>query len=505
MMEPTRLDPFDQHNARLLAAVHPSGWPNPAPRPRYHLAVLGAGTGGLVSAAGAAGLGGRVALIEKHLMGGDCLNVGCVPSKALISAARSWDAARRAGREFAGPAVTGEGDFGAVMERLRRLRADLSPVDGAARFAGLGVDVFFGTGRFTGPDTLEVGGATVRFRRAIVATGARAAAPPIPGLEGSGYLTNETVFSLTKLPKRLVVIGAGPIGCEMAQSFAQFGAKVTLVDRAPRILARDDQDAAALVAARLAADGVDLELGVEIAEVTLGEGARAVTLVRDGAPFTIHADEILVAAGRAPNVEGLGLEAAGIGFDRTGVTVDDRLRTTNPRVFAVGDVCSALQFTHHADFQARLVLANALFFGRGRASRLIVPWCTYTSPEVAQVGLTAAAAAARGVAADEIVVPFHDVDRAVLEDDTEGLLKVVVARGSDRILGVTIAAPHAGEMIGEAVVAMTNGLGLGAVGRAMHPYPTVAEAYRKAADQWRRKKLTPFVRRALAVWFRVFR
>ncbi len=498
------IDPPDQHNRRLLAQVHPPTWRNPTPRARYHLAVLGAGTGGLVSAAGAAGLGAKVALVERHLMGGDCLNVGCVPSKTLIAAARAWDTARHARVDFGGPSVSGDGNFPAVMERLRRLRADLSPVDGAARFAELGVDVFLGPGRFTGPDTMEVEGATVRFRRAVIATGARAAAPPIPGLAEAGYLTNESVFSLTELPARLLVVGAGPIGCEMAQAFARFGTQVTLVDRANRILGRDDAEGAAIVAAAMAGHGVRFELGVTVNHVERRPGEVVVTLSRDGKNHEVATDQILIAAGRVPNVDGIGLDVAGVGYDGKGVGVDDRLRTSNPRIYAVGDVCSRLQFTHHADFQARQVLANALFFGRGRASKLLVPWCTYTTPEIAQVGLTLDDATWQGLPAEQIVVPFHDVDRAILDGESEGFLKVILTRGSDRILGITIVASHAGDLIGEAVVAMTNGLGLGAIGKAIHPYPTQAEAFRKAADQWRRGKLTPVVRRLLATWFRLF-
>ncbi len=503
-MAPTVPGPPNADDDRLLSQVRPPGWANPRPKARYHLAVLGAGTGGLVSAAGAAGLGADVALIERHLMGGDCLNTGCVPSKALLAAARGWHAARRAQLDFGGPAVAGPGEFGAVMRRLRGRRADLSHVDGAPRFAGLGVDVFFGTGQFVGLDALEVRGETIRFRRAIVATGARAAIPPIPGLAESGCLTNETVFSLTLLPRRLVVIGAGPVGCELAQAFARFGSDVTLVDQAPRILTRDDADAAAIVAAALASDGVRLELGVTVTGVTLSGTERTVAIRRGDVPLLLPADQVLVAAGRKPNVEGIGLEGAGVGFDRTGVRVDDRLRTSNPRVFAVGDVCSPLGFTHHADFQARQVLANALFFARHRASRLVVPWCTYTAPELAHVGLTTEEARRRGTAVDEIVIPLADLDRAVLDGDTEGLFKVILARGTDRILGVTIVAPHAGDLISEGVLAMTSGLGLGAIGRAMHPYPTIAEVYRKANDQRRRASLTPFVRRLLRAWFSGF-
>lgn len=495
----------DEHDDRLVANVHPPDWVNPTPRDRYHLVVIGAGTAGLVAAAGAAGLGAKVALIERHLMGGDCLNVGCVPSKGVISAARAWHDARQAANRFGGPAVVGDGDFAAAMRRMRRLRADLSPVDSARRFTELGVDVFLGQGRFTGPDRISVDGATLRFRRAVIATGARAAVPPIPGIEDAGYFTNETIFSITGRPEQLIVIGAGPIGCELAQSFARLGSGVTLLDRESRILPRDDKDAARVVHAALEAEGVTLELGVRLGWVERDGGLTRVAFMRDGQRHAVEGDALLVAAGRAPNVADLGLELVGVKADPRGIAVDDRLRTSNPRVYAIGDVASRYQFTHAADFQARLVLANALFFGRGRASRLVVPWSTYTSPEVAQVGLTVEEAERQGVAIDTVTVPFHDVDRAVLAGETEGFLRVNLHQGSDRIVGVTVVAAHAGDLIGEAALAITNGLGLAAIGRTIHPYPTIAEAYRKAADGWRRRKLTPMVRRVLAGWFRIFR
>ncbi len=486
------VSPMDEHNLRLLANVHPPDWRNPVPRERYHLVVIGAGTAGLVTAAGAAALGARVALVERHLMGGDCLNTGCVPSKAMISSARAWHLA---------PA--GAGDFGAVMARMRRIRADLSAGDSAGRFAGLGVDVFFGHARFTGPDRVGVGDAVLRFRRAVIATGARAAVPPIPGLSEAGYYTNETIFSLTELPDRLVVLGAGPIGCELAQAFARLGSRVTVIGRAERVLPRDDPDAARLVEGALRADGVALELGAEVRRVERGADGIRVEWERAGQTAGATGDVLLLATGRAPNVEDLGLERAGVAADARGVAVDDRLRTANPRVFAIGDVASRYQFTHVADAQARLVIANALFFGRARASRLVIPWSTYTSPEVAQVGLTAAEAGRAGVAIDTITVPLAQVDRAVLAGHPDGFLRVHLRRGSDRIAGVTIVAPDAGELIATAALAMTSRLGLAALGRTIQPYPTIAEAYRKAADQWRRTKLTPLVRRVLGLWFRL--
>ncbi len=495
--------PLDEHNARLVANVHPPDWRNPAPRARYHLVVIGAGTAGLVTAAGAAGLGARVALIERHLMGGDCLNVGCVPSKAVIAAARAWHGARTAAARFGGPETTDAGDFGPAMERMRRLRADLSMVDSAQRFTGLGVDVFLGEARFSAPDRITVGDTVLRFRRAVIATGARAAVPPIPGLGEAGYYTNETIFSLTERPEHLIVLGAGPIGCELAQAFARLGSRVTVVARGDRILSRDDPDAARIVETSLRADGVSLEFGTQVRRVERMAGGLRVHLA-GGAGGAAVGDALLVAAGRAPNVEDLGLEAAGVSLGERGVIVDDRLRTTNRRVYAIGDVSSRYQFTHVADFHARLVIANALFFGRGRASRLVIPWTTYTSPEVAQVGLTPKEAERQGVAIETLTVPLSHVDRAVLVGDTDGFVRVHLRRGSDRLAGVTVVAPDAGDLIAEATLAMTNGLGLSAVGRTIHPYPTIAEAYRKAADLRRRQKLTPLAKRILGLWLRVF-
>jgi pyruvate/2-oxoglutarate dehydrogenase complex dihydrolipoamide dehydrogenase (E3) component len=489
--------PDDDHNRALVAAAHPPDWSNPEPPPRYHLVVVGGGTAGLVSAAGAAGLGARVALVERHLLGGDCLNVGCVPSKALLRAARAVAEVRRAGDlgvRAQGVAV----DFAAVMERMRRLRAGLAPHDSAQRFRGLGVDVFLGEGRFTGPDTLAVNDTVLRFRRAIIATGARAAVPPVPGLAEAGFLTNETVFDLTVLPRRLAVIGGGPIGVELSQAFARFGSEVVLIGRDPRLLPRDDPQASALVARALQFDGVRLYLGRSPRGVER-EGADKVLVLDDGA--TVRADAILVAAGRAANVESLGLEAAGVTYSKAGVTVDDRLRTSNRRILAAGDVCSRYQFTHAADALARIAVQNALFPGRARASALVVPWCTYCEPEVAHVGLTEKAAAEQGVAIDTFTQDMGRVDRAVLDGDADGFVKVHVRRGTDRIVGATMVSAHAGETIGAVVLAMTQGLGLRALARAIQPYPTQALALRQLGDQFNRTRLTPFVRRLFRWWF----
>jgi pyruvate/2-oxoglutarate dehydrogenase complex dihydrolipoamide dehydrogenase (E3) component len=494
------------HDRDLVANVRPPDWRNPEPAGRYHLVVVGAGTAGLVSAAGAASLGARVALVERGLLGGDCLNVGCVPSKALIRAARAWADARAAAARFGGPSVSGDGDFAAAMERMRRLRADISRHDSAARFRALGVDVFLGEGRFVASDAIDVDGRRLHFRRAIIATGARAEAPPIPGLEAIAYLTNETLFGLSELPPRLGIIGAGPIGCEMAQAFARFGSRVHLIEAMDRILPVEEADAAAIVHTALGADGVHVLCCGKDTRIEAGaSGGQRIVLESEGAAFDLTVDALLVSVGRKPNVEGLGLEAAGIDFGSKGVTVDDGLRTSNARVFAVGDIASRYKFTHSADALARIAVQNALFFGRKRASALVVPWCTYTTPEIAHVGLYPREAEERGMAIATYQVDLASVDRAVLDGETEGFLRVHVKKGTDRILGATAVAAHAGDLIGEVTLAMTQEIGLGTVAASIHPYPTQAEVFKKVGDAYQRTKLTPTVKKILALLFRVLR
>jgi pyruvate/2-oxoglutarate dehydrogenase complex dihydrolipoamide dehydrogenase (E3) component len=490
--EALAIAPLDEHNLKLLASVRPDGWKNPTPAPRYNMVVIGAGTAGLVTAAGAAGLGAKVALIERDLMGGDCLNFGCVPSKALIAAARAAASARNAKRLGV---IVPDGvrvDFPAVMARMRTIRADLATIDSAARFTGLGVDVFHGAARFTGRDTVEVAGATLRFSRATIATGARATAPPIPGLAEAGYLTNETVFSLSELPRRLVVIGAGPIGCELAQTFRRFGSQVTLLEMMPQILTREDREAAKLIEAALVHDGVRIVTECKIARVE----KRAAEKVLVTGSEEIVADEILIGAGRAPNVEGLGLEAAGVLSDReSGIKVNDYLQTANPNIYAIGDVASPFKFTHVADEHARIAIRNALFFGRAKASALIIPWCTYTDPEIAHVGMYQHEAEKKGLKVKTFVQELAEADRAVLDGETDGFVKVHVQDGSDKILGATIVASHAGDLISEITTAMKAGMGLGGMASVIHPYPTQAAAIKKVGDAYNRTRLTPFTKR----------
>lgn len=493
--------PLDEANQTLLQAVHPPEWQNPEPRGVYDLVVVGGGTAGLVSAVGAAGLGARVALVERALLGGDCLNVGCVPSKALIRSARAIAEARRAAR--LGVHIGGvEPDFPAIMRRMRERRAGISANDSVQRLQRAGVDVFLGSGTFTGPRTIGVADHTLMFNRAVVATGGRPVAPPIPGLSDIPYLTNETVFWLTELPQRLIVIGAGPIGCELAQAFARFGSTVTLLGRSPHVLPHEDADAAAIVHRQLLEDGVRLELGVKLIEATRDAGGVGIQYERrDGtAAGEATGDHVLVAVGRAPNVEGLGLDTAGVTVSEAGVVVNDRMQTSNRRIYAAGDVCSRFKFTHAADAQARIVIQNALFYGRKRASALVVPWCTYTDPEVAHVGMYKAEARQKSHDVKTITITLAEVDRAVLDEEAEGFVRVHHDRG--RLLGCTIVAAHAGEMISEAAYVVTHGGSLGDLAKTIHPYPTQAEALKKAGDTYRREALTPSLKRWLDRYFR---
>ncbi len=501
MSELIQLQPHDGHNQQLESHVRPQGWVNPTPNGRYNLVVIGAGTAGLVTAAGAAGLGAKVALIERELMGGDCLNVGCVPSKALISAARVARTVRQADEFGIDVSAGTTADFGRVMERMRRLRARISPNDSAARFRDLGVDVFLGGGRFTGANTIQVNDQTLHFKKAVIATGARASAPPIPGLDQVPYLTNESVFSLTELPKRLGIIGAGPIGCELAQAFVNLGSEVLLVESADGLLPLEDADASEIVRKSLQRDGVKLLCCGKELKLRREDGEIRLSVASQGQQYDEAVDQLLVSAGRAPNVQNLGLETVGVEFDlRTGVRVNDRLQTTNPDIFAAGDVCSKFKFTHAADFMARIVIQNALFKGRAKASALTIPWCTYTSPEIAHVGLYEKDAKAQGIEIDTYIQHFADIDRAILASETEGFVKVHTKKGTDRILGATIVATHAGDLISEITLAMTHGLGLKKLGSTIHPYPTQAEAIRKLGDQFNRTRLTPLVKSLFRKW-----
>ena len=505
MNGPPELTPRDQYNQTLLANVHPPDWVNPEPASNYNLVVVGGGTAGLVSAAGAAGLGAKVALVERHLLGGDCLNYGCVPSKAIIRSSRLAADLKDAARFGVKIPPETEVDFAAVMERMRALRAGISHHDAARRFRDLGVDVFLGEARFSGPRTVEAAGRTLNFSKAVIATGARAVDPPVPGLAEAGYLTNETVFSLTERPQRLLIMGGGPLGCEFAQALQRLGCQVTLLHKYDRLMNREDADAAQLVQRIMVREGIHLILAAKPIQVLKTDGGKLIRFESAGQPGEIEVDEILAGAGRAPNVENLGLEAAGVRYDkREGVLVNDRLQTTNRRIYAAGDVCLKYKFTHMADATARIVIQNALFCGRKKVSALTIPWCTYTDPEVAHVGLNEAEAEKQGIPIQTFEKPLSEVDRAVVDGEDEGMVKIHVKQGTDRILGATIVARHAGEMISEITLAMVGRTGLGALAGVIHPYPTQAEAIRQAGDLYNRTRLTPFVKK-LFTWFLAWR
>lgn len=465
--------------------VFPLDYRNPTPASRYNLVVIGAGPAGLVAAVVAAGLGAKVALVERHAMGGDCLNVGCVPSKTLLAAA------------------SGALSFAAAMERVRAVRAAIAAHDSVERYTAAGVDVFLGEASFVSAHEIRVaaagGGETrLRTRRTVIATGARAHVPQIPGLAHIAALTNENVFDLAAQPRRLAVLGGGSVGCELAQAFGRLGTQVELIELAPQILPQEEPEAAQRVADALGRDGVRLRLGARAASAARTAEGKTL-LLADGTP--IVADEVLVAAGRIRNLEGLGLERAGVRADRvTGIAVNARLQTSHPHIYAAGDVCSALQFTNAADAQARIVVRNALFPFRASAARLVIPWCTYTRPELARVGASSRELERAGRAFDRYRVEFGELDRGRTDDAADGYAEVLTARGSDRILGATLVGKDAGEQLSPLVVALTRGLGLKSLAALVLPYPTRSEYLRRILDAYARTRLTPLAARTLRWW-----
>ena len=502
-----KMEPQDEWNRLLIDNVHPPTWQNPTPNGRYNLIVLGAGTGGLITALIASSLGARVALIERHLMGGDCLNVGCVPSKALIRGAQIVHEAREA-RQFGMPASdTDLGDFGEVMRRMREIRARISEEDSAERYSEeFGIDIYLGEASFAGEGRVKVGDQVLEYKKAVIATGARAVAPPIEGLAEAGYLDNETVFSLTKRPRRIAVIGAGPIGCELAQSFQRLGSEVHMLERMDQILTREDPDAARIVQDELVKEGVEMIFECAINRIERRGDERVIYLTCPAkGTRELIVDEILVGAGRAPNVENMGLEAVGVAYDvQKGVEVDDSLRTSNKRIWAVGDVCMQWKFTHAADAAAKIVVQNALFavgpLGRKKLSDLVMPWCTYTAPEIAHVGLYERDAAERSIEIDTYQVSIAEANRAVTDGQEEGLVKVHVKKGSDEVVGATVVSAHAGDLITQFTMAIQNGIGLGAFTNIIYPYPTQGEAIKRAAGAYTRTRLTSGVKRLFETW-----
>ncbi len=449
---------------------------------RADICIIGGGSGGLSVAAGAAQMGARTILIEKDKMGGDCLNSGCVPSKALIAAGKAAQTVRRSGA-FGVNGHEPEIDFARVHDHVHGVIAAIAPHDSVERFEGLGVQVIAGAARFTGPREVEVEGKRIRARRFVIATGSSPALPPIPGLDEVPFLTNENVFDLKERPDHLIVIGAGPIGAELAQAQRRLGARVTLLEVAS-LMAKDDPEAAEVVRRRLVAEGVDLREGIRIEALARRGNGVAVKVEAEGEAREIVGSHLLIAAGRRPNVNGLGLQAAEIDYSSRGIVVDRRLRTSNRKVFAIGDVTGSYQFTHMAGYHAGIVIRNALFALPAKVDESAVPWVTYTDPEVAQVGLTEAEARERhGEAVRVSRWSFAENDRAQAERATEGFVKVVTGKRG-RILGVTLVGRHAGELLQPWILAITQGLKIGAMAGIIAPYPTLGEINKRAAGAY---------------------
>lgn len=527
--------PMDSHNTQLLNNVHPPEWKDPLPNKgdeasTYDLVVIGAGAGGLVTSAGAAGVGAKVALIEENLLGGDCLNVGCVPSKSLIHSANLAHTLRgemhleEAGLSIKGGAASVEVDFEKVMERVRSVRSEISHHDSAERFTKeLGVGVFIGRGKFTSDKTVEVNGRTLTFKRAVVATGGYPTLIPMDGIKELHdeafsikdtstprpvVMTNETFFNMTKQPKNLVVIGAGVIGMELAQAMQRLGTSVTVLGRSGKVLPKEDEDLTQLIKEQLIQDGVSFLLSVdkyvslkktgEVLDNGLPEMVMKLRLNGSDKETELVCDAVLVAAGRRPNVTGMDLEAAGVEYDtKKGLVVSDKLQTTNARVYGVGDCCSAFKFTHAADFMARAVIRNALFLGKEKMSNLLIPYATFTSPEIASVGLYGRDLDAKGIAYRTVDKPFYDNDRNICDSDREGLVRFRVDATTDKILGASIVGSNAGNMIGEVTLAMQSDTGLGALAAVIHPYPTTSEVIRQAGDLYNKTRLTLTVKSLL--------
>ncbi len=508
-----KLKPLDQFNQALLAQVRPPNWKNPTPKDCYDLVVIGAGTAGLVTAIGTAELklGLRIALIEKSLLGGDCLNWGCVPSKTLLESARVARLVRHSAEYGVHLAQAPLINFPAVMARVRQVRADISPHDSVERCTQAGIDVFLGTAKFMNAEQIRVGDSSLKFKRAVIATGAKATIPKIPGLETVSFLTNETVFNLTELPARLAIIGGGPIGCELGQALHRLGAKVMILQRGSQLLPREDGEVAQYLERQLLQAGISIKTNTQIQRIQATETGQEIYIQTLNSTETdiLETDAILVAVGRTPNLEALGLDNAGIiSQPGLGIVVNDYLQTSQPHIYAAGDVCSAWKFTHAADAMARIVIKNAFFapggLGREKVSHLLIPRVTYTDPEIAAVGLSPEQARTEKIPHQLLEIPFAEVDRAVTAGQTQGFLRLVLKANSDQILGAVIVGQEAGNLISYITQAMQGRQGLSSITRIIFPYPTQAEILKKAADQhYQQTFLTPFMQRLLKIVTRI--
>jgi pyruvate/2-oxoglutarate dehydrogenase complex dihydrolipoamide dehydrogenase (E3) component len=463
----------------------------------YNVVVIGGGTAGLVTAAGTAGLGGRVALIERNKMGGDCLNFGCVPSKALISSARLLGKMRRA-QDWGLGETEAQFDFNQIFARMRARRAQIAPNDSQERFESLGVDVFRGQASFETAHSVKVDDRTLRAKNFVIATGTRALVPKIDGLNAVSYFTNETIFDeLKSKPESLIVLGGGPIGCELGQTFNRFGVRTTIVQRNTRLLPREDVDVSEFLRKSLTNEGVSVITNADVKSVRHDSEVKMSIECRGVPALEISSSALLIAPGRQPNIEDLGLEAAGVRSNERGVIVNEYLQTSQPHIYAAGDIAGPFLFTHMADAQARVVVRNILMpfqFLRQKINYSVVPWCTYVDPEVATVGLNEAAAKDKNIEYDLIRQEIKEVDRAVVESEDVGFVKVLVAKGSDKILGATLVCEGAGDLMHEFVLAMKYGIGLGKIAATTHAYPTFAELARKIGDKYNKTRLTAAAR-----------
>jgi pyruvate/2-oxoglutarate dehydrogenase complex dihydrolipoamide dehydrogenase (E3) component len=470
----------------------------------YNVAIIGAGTAGLVTAAGTVGLGGRVALVERNKMGGDCLNYGCVPSKALIASARVINSIRHAskwGLDEKEPRF----EFQTVFESMRSRRAKIAPNDSVERFESLGVDVFIGEARFVSPREIAIGEQTLRAKNFLIAAGTRARIPPIEGICDVPFFTNETIFDeLRKKPESMIVLGGGPIGCELGQTMGRLGVNATIVQVHEQILPKEDPEVADWMETLLEAEGIRVLCSSRSVRVSMHDGKVELDLVHkprgrhEDHTIQIFADTLLVSVGRVPNVEKLNLGAAGVKFNSRGIEVNAYLQTSQPHIYAAGDIAGPFQFTHTADAQARVVIRNILMpfqMLRQTMDYSVVPWCTYTDPEIAHVGLNQTEAEQQNISYDLISIRIDELDRAVVEGEELGFVKVLTAKGTDRILGVTMVAAHAGDLLHEFVLAMKHRIGLSQLAATIHAYPTFAELGRKVGDRYSKKRLTPFLKK----------
>mmetsp|Transcript_26475 Transcript_26475/g.47524 ORF Transcript_26475/g.47524 Transcript_26475/m.47524 type:complete len:644 (+) Transcript_26475:175-2106(+) len=486
---------FDMHNAILMDNTRPARWIDPTPHGKYNMIAIGGGAAGLVTAAGTSNLGGKSALIERNLFGGDCLNTGCVPSKALLRSAQAVHHAKNLDKY----GVRLEGlihvDFPAIAERLRKLRSDISYHDSCKRFTDdFGVDVFLGQATFMDKGSILVNGQTIRFSKCCIAVGGRPRIPMINGIERVQFYTSETIFNLTALPPRMIFLGAGPVNCELAQAFARFGSEVTIITQGTRVLSKEELKVSELIESEFVDEGITIIKNSSISIVEkIADGdffpLLKITLT-GGTNFTLECEALMIGCGRVANTEGLGLENAGVEFNDAGIKVNDFLQTTNGDIYAAGDCATSKQFTHSADAMARIVLKNSLFFGRSSFASLTIPRVTYTDPEVAVTGFSLAELEASGTSYKVFEKPFTSLDRAIVDSETKGFIKIYCKSKSDDILGAVIVGPRAGEVINELTLAITQKIGLQSLASVIHPYPSYGEAVKALADMCKKEKLS---------------